>query len=108
MRFAVCHAITPTFGLTSLGSPDAFRVVARGELTGVTDLEACNHAWLATNTIERPWYGPRAQGFGLTNVVPARSTSVGDLVKVEDEKGERVYQAVMVGWEPYSGPLELG
>ena len=61
---------------------------------GTSDAEACEKAFMMTNTIESAWYTSKE----LTYIGPApacRSTSVGDMVLV----GKNKYECKSIGWE---------
>jgi hypothetical protein len=108
--FAVYQSLTPTFGLpetTGLVDAAVYDVVARGTVDGMTDEQICERAFRATNSIDDAWYEV-AEQFGLSDVKEARSTSVGDLVRIEDESGARFYQCAAVGWVRHHGPVSTG
>ena len=61
---------------------------------GTSDAEACEKAFMMTNTIESAWYTSKE----LTYIGPeksCRSTSVGDMVLV----GKNKYECKSIGWE---------
>ena len=86
----VHHEINPRFGM---GEPvpfdaDHYRVVA---FVATGDLE---EAFRLTNSVDAPWY----EGEVRSLVGPARSTSVGDVVVLTDENGQRAFRCDQVGW----------
>jgi hypothetical protein len=89
----VYHESTPRFGVGKPAPFDAkhYQPVASIE-TG--DLET---AFRLTNSIDAPWYdSPEVSVLAPSRGV--RSTSVGDVVVLTDERGQRAFRCDMVGW----------
>lgn len=89
----VYHERTPRFGMGAPAPFDAkhYTPVASIE-TG--DLET---AFRLTNSIDAPWYDS-PEVLVLAPEPQVRSTSVGDVVVLADENGQRAYRCDMVGW----------
>jgi hypothetical protein len=98
----VLHTVRPTFMLPL--DPDAqltpvATIAVPDELRNRTAEHWLEHAFRITNSIERPWHTPElAAHNGMTNVTPARSTSVGDAAIILDDAGARAYACDTVGW----------
>ena len=89
----VYHEIAPRFGMGAPAPFDAkhYRPVATLQTADLGEV------FRLTNSIDAPWYSSREV---RSLVGPARSTSVGDIVVLTDESGQRAYRCGMVGWEP--------
>jgi hypothetical protein len=103
-RFSVYQSCMPNFGLDAITDGGVFQLVARGQIDGL-DVSICERAFEATNSIDEPWFAVAGERYGLTDVVQARSTSVGDVVKIEDETGARYFICDMVGWRLLDKPI---
>lgn len=75
----VWHAKTPTFGLSEQNFPTDYELVAE---VPSDNLEVI---FERTNTIECPWWENEGV-FAIAKKIPCRSTSVGDVVIMNDEK----------------------
>lgn len=89
----VYHEIKPRFGMGAPAPFDAdhYTPVASIE-TG--DLEA---AFRLTNSINAPWYDS-PEVLVLAPEPQVRSTWVGDVITIKDERGERAYRCGRAGW----------
>ena len=107
--FTVLHDTAPTFGLgnnenslftvVAYGSPDPLGETDMAKtISEKSDLEVCEIAFHATNSIDVPWFEVGPERYGLFGCVQARSTSVGDIVSIEDPNGERFYRCDNLGW----------
>lgn len=106
-KFAVYQSYVPNFGL----SPKAegrYRLVARCKTNLVEDNTILEFAFETTNTIDENWFEVASDCFGYTDVCASRSTSVGDIVQIEDEAGTRNYLCDSVGWKLIEQPIALG
>lgn len=83
-------------------SPSSYRLVAEGTLDVADDNAACNDAFRLTNSIEEPWYKETPS---IARVPEARSTSVGDIVRVIDGNEIRDYRCENVGWSRVETPV---
>lgn len=117
MRVYVYHATKPTWDDQAAATfPEGFRRVATVEVANALgDVEAAEHAFFMTQSLDGPWPALRAEG-GVTAHAdyqgtsgPAaqhRSTSVGDVVIVSTDSGARTYRCSTVGWRRIQ-PIEV-
>jgi hypothetical protein len=104
VRAYVYHAKQPTWGDDEQPWPSAYKRVATVEVPDAAeDGEACEHAFYVTQHLDGAWPKVRASA-GVTAHADHkgtsgpealhRSTSVGDVVVVDD----RAYRCARVGW----------
>jgi len=94
MRVHVYHTTEPTFGGEAPPWPESYAKVAAVEVSdSLDDIGAAEAAFEVTNTINEPWWFNK----NVQAVAPARSTSVGDVVRLLDG---RLLRCEVAGWVP--------
>lgn len=107
--FTVLHNALSNFSPRAIGG-GVYAIVAHGPSdrgaadslapSTKTDSQICEFAFEATNHIKDGWHEVGADRFGLIVVDrDPRSTSVGDIVRIEDTNGLRYYVCDAVGWK---------
>jgi len=97
MKVKVYHASHPDFGFTRPGDqppswPNEFILVAQIDSPRNNVTEALDDAYYLINSIDKPWWENKSVTVIVANT---RSTSVGDVIVVDDVP----YKSVMVGFE---------
>ena len=114
MNITVYHAIKPNFGYPAIGNepkfPDDFKVVATvGGVLHEKDMDPraiLNHIFLHTNHVEEKWnkvfHTAMQEILDIDNCLvrtDERSTSVGDVIRIEILLEEQFYRVARICFE---------